>query len=196
MRECHLCTTFKLRTNSFCQQRTRLEVLIKVTSKADRWKGSEKSFTKNWFLILFFSTMSLLSKLLTCPLPTQSICSQLKGCTQMMLYRFDPFPANDCSTFSYSRSFSCALYSGDSSWQVSMKSFDNINKLIKVKLFCLKSVFFFFEKSFLLERKRHFWKKILFLITFFLKKSFGKTLFISGSQKPRCIRVPRLNVHS
>ena len=35
MRERHLCTTFKLRTNSFCWQRAGLEVLIKVTSKAD-----------------------------------------------------------------------------------------------------------------------------------------------------------------
>ena len=39
----------------FCQQRAGLEVLIKVTSKADRWKQSGKSFTKNWFLIAFFS---------------------------------------------------------------------------------------------------------------------------------------------
>ena len=36
MRERHLCTTFQLRMNSFCRQRVGLEVLIKVTSKADR----------------------------------------------------------------------------------------------------------------------------------------------------------------
>ena len=45
----------KLYKNSFCWQRARLEVLIKVTSKADRWKERGKSFTKNWFLIVFFS---------------------------------------------------------------------------------------------------------------------------------------------
>ena len=54
-RERHLCTTFKLRMNSFCRQRAGLEVLIKVTSKSDRWKKMEKSFTKNWFHIVFFS---------------------------------------------------------------------------------------------------------------------------------------------
>ena len=43
MRERHLCTTFKLRTNSSCRQRAGLEALIKVTLKADRWKKSEKS---------------------------------------------------------------------------------------------------------------------------------------------------------
>ena len=31
MRKRHLCTTFKLRTNSFCRQRAGLEVLTKVT---------------------------------------------------------------------------------------------------------------------------------------------------------------------
>ena len=33
----------------------------------------------------------------------------------------NPFPANHCSAFSYSHSFSCALYSDDSSWQTSDK---------------------------------------------------------------------------
>ena len=46
LRERHLCRTFKLNKNSFCQQRAGFEVLIKVTSKADRWKQSGKSFTK------------------------------------------------------------------------------------------------------------------------------------------------------
>ena len=40
-------TTFKLNKNSFCQQRAGFEVLIKVTSKADRWKQSRKRFAKN-----------------------------------------------------------------------------------------------------------------------------------------------------
>ena len=42
LRERHLCTTFKLNKNSFCQQRAGLEILRKVTSKADRWKQSGK----------------------------------------------------------------------------------------------------------------------------------------------------------
>ena len=54
MRECHLCTTFRLRTNSFCQQRTWLEVLIKVTSKADRMKESKKVLQKIDFLLYVF----------------------------------------------------------------------------------------------------------------------------------------------
>ena len=35
MRERHLCTIFKLYTDSFCRQRMGLEALINVTSKAD-----------------------------------------------------------------------------------------------------------------------------------------------------------------
>ena len=31
MKERHLCTTFKLKTNCFCRQRVGLEVLMKVT---------------------------------------------------------------------------------------------------------------------------------------------------------------------
>ena len=46
MIERHLCTTFKLYKNSFCRQRTRFEVLMKVPSKADEGKESGKSFTK------------------------------------------------------------------------------------------------------------------------------------------------------
>ena len=66
LRERHLCTTFKLYKNSFCQQRAGLEVLIKVTSKADRWKQSGKSFTKNWFLIALFFNNKKCFPLLTC----------------------------------------------------------------------------------------------------------------------------------
>ena len=36
----------KLFTNSSCRLRARLEILIKVTSKADRWKESGESFAK------------------------------------------------------------------------------------------------------------------------------------------------------
>ena len=49
-----LCATFKLYKNFFCQLRAGLKVLIKVTSKADRWKQSRKSFTKVRFLIARF----------------------------------------------------------------------------------------------------------------------------------------------
>ena len=59
MRGRHLCTIFKLYTNSFCWRRAGLEVLIKVTSKADRWKESEKSFTKNSFPVLFISIIKI-----------------------------------------------------------------------------------------------------------------------------------------
>ena len=53
MRERHLCTFFKLYTNSFYRQRAGLEVLIKVTSKAGRWQESRKSVTKIRFLVFF-----------------------------------------------------------------------------------------------------------------------------------------------
>ena len=65
LRERHLCTTFMLYKNSFSQQRTGLEVLIKVTSKADRWMQSGKSFTKNWFRIAVFSKTKSVFPLLT-----------------------------------------------------------------------------------------------------------------------------------
>ena len=67
MKERHLCITYKLRMNTFCRQWAGLEVLMKVTSKAYRWKENEKSFTQNSFLIAFFSIMSFLSELLTPP---------------------------------------------------------------------------------------------------------------------------------
>ena len=54
IKERHLCTIFKLYTNFFRRQGAGLEVLIKVTLKANRWKKSGKSFTKNWFLIVLF----------------------------------------------------------------------------------------------------------------------------------------------
>ena len=48
MRKRHLCTIFKLYTNSFCRQMVaELEVLIKVTSKANRWKERGKVLQKN-----------------------------------------------------------------------------------------------------------------------------------------------------
>ena len=39
----------------FCQQRAGLQVLIKMTSKADRWRRAEKVLQKIYFLLFFFS---------------------------------------------------------------------------------------------------------------------------------------------
>ena len=60
----------------------------------------------------------------------------------------NPFPTNHCSAFFYSRSFSCALYSED----FTLFYFEDMNILIKVKLFGLKNRFFFGE-SFYLKKK-------------------------------------------
>ena len=43
--------------NSFCRQKAELQVLIKVTSKADRWKASGKSFTKKLMFYCMFSVI-------------------------------------------------------------------------------------------------------------------------------------------
>ena len=71
-------------------------------------------------------------------------------------FHIDPFPANNCSPFSYSRSFSCALYSDVPLDKWEMKSMKNINLLIE-KLVCLKNVF--------LGEKALIWKKNTFLKT-------------------------------
>ena len=67
MRERHVCAFFKLYMNSFIRQRTGLEVLIKVTSKADRWKESRKSCTKKLIsYCMFFHLLKMFST--TCSL--------------------------------------------------------------------------------------------------------------------------------
>ena len=54
MREGHLCTTFKMYANSFSRQRAWLEALMKVTSKAHRWRREEKVLQKiDFFCIVF-----------------------------------------------------------------------------------------------------------------------------------------------
>ena len=68
-----------------------------------------------------------------------------------------------------------------------MKSFENINILIKVKLFCKKKFFFQKRKKTFLEKtlkKKNFFRKKLVLVkkNFFLKKKtrfglFGKKIF-------------------
>ena len=52
-----------------------------------------------------------------------------------------------------------------------MKSFENINISIKVKLFCVKNVFFW--KKLLFERK---FEKLFFLMLFETKNFFSTTL--------------------
>ena len=52
---------FKLYTNWFCWQRAGLQVLIKVTSKADRLEGERKKFYKNRFLVAFLSIIKMFS---------------------------------------------------------------------------------------------------------------------------------------
>ena len=172
-RKRHLRTTFKLRMKSFCRQRAGLEVLKKVTSKADRWKESESIFTKIDFLLYFVSIMSLLSKLLT-----QASTDKNNSFSTYRLYTND--------------TFSSILFQPITAWlfpigaplhalsiltipvdKSQMKSFKNTNILIKVKLCCLKN--FFLEKSALIWKK-HFSKKINF---FFWKKKFcfGKNAF-------------------
>ena len=75
MRERHLCTIFTLYTNSFCHQRAGIKVLTKVTSKADRWKESEKSFPKNWFLIFFNNKKCFLLHVFEVFLPNLNVCN-------------------------------------------------------------------------------------------------------------------------
>ena len=61
MREHYLCTTFKLKTNSFCWQRMGLEVLMKVTSKKqiDR-RRAKKVLQKIDFLLYFFNNVTFI----------------------------------------------------------------------------------------------------------------------------------------
>ena len=146
MRKRHLCTTFKLRTNSFCCLREGLEVFIKVTSKADRWKESEKSFTKNWFLIVVFSIMSLLSKLLTPPsADKKNMFSTLRFYTNDVLswILFQPITAR---LFPIAAPFPALFILMIPLDKCQMKSFENINISIKVKFFVWKT--FFFDKKF------------------------------------------------
>ena len=149
--------------------------MIKVTSKADRWKESEKSSTKNLFLFVLFSVMSLLSKLLTPPsadkkknsvstkrLYTNDALSSIlfRPVTTQLFRIAAPFPMFSILTILLDK--------------CQMKSFKNINILIEVILFCLKNFFFWkkafiwktfvFEKKklkklFFFEKKNCFWKK-------------------------------------
>ena len=85
----------------------------------------------------------------------------------------DPFPTSHCFAFFHTRSFSSALYSEDFFDKCLMKSFEDMNILMKVKLFGLKNVFFckklLFKtnvfknklKKCFLEKKLSFEKKIL-----------------------------------
>ena len=88
MRECHLCAIFKLYTNSFCRQRAGLEVLIKVTSKADREKKSVKVLQKKCFVFFpvvknVFHNMFAKFSYLIWPRAISSPQSLILRCTDM-----------------------------------------------------------------------------------------------------------------
>ena len=92
----------------------------------------------------------------------------------------DPFLANHCSAFSYSRSFSCSLSLLTILLdKCQMKSFENINISIKVKLFCVKNVFFWkkllFERKYVFERKN---LKNCFFWCYLKQKIFFQELWI------------------
>ena len=134
MRERHLCATFKLRTNSFRQKRARLEVLIKVTSKADRWKESKKSFIKKtiFYCIFFFNNVTLIKT------SHPALCRQIKFVLNLKVVHkrrslIDPFPANHCPL----PPLSILMIPLD---KCQIKSFNDNNILIKVELFCLKNL--------------------------------------------------------
>ena len=87
MRERHLRTTLKLRTNSFCRKRAGLEVLIKMTSKADRWKESKKKLYKKLIsYCIFFNNVTFIKAFNHALfLRTKRVCSQLRGCRNSFL---------------------------------------------------------------------------------------------------------------
>ena len=85
----------------------------------------KKNTIRNQFLVKLFPVSFYLSafevtftKLLTPPSASKKKSRQLKGCTQMT-FSHRSFSRQSLLGFFYSRSFSCALYSDDSSSQVS-----------------------------------------------------------------------------
>ena len=66
---------------------------------------------------------------------TKKIRVQLKGCTQMTLL-INPFPANLYSAFPIGAPFSALSILTILLHKCHMKSFENINISMKVKLFC------------------------------------------------------------
>ena len=91
----------------------------------------------------------------------------------------NPYPANHCSAFFSSHSFSCAVYSDDSSWQASNEKLRKYQHSNQSKTCLLEKVFF--QKSFLFKKKTVIWKKKKFWgrKTFFVEKKsfFGKKTF-------------------
>ena len=90
----------------------------------------------------------------------------------------NPFPVNHCSAFSYSHSFSCALYSDDSSWQTTDKKLRKYKHFNQRKTFLLEKVFFkkvfIWKKTVIWKKKKFFGKKNVF---FAEKNVFGKSFF-------------------
>ena len=97
----------------------------------------------------------------------------------------NPFSANHCSAFSYSHSFSCALYSDDSSWQTTDEKLRKHWHFNQSKTFFLESFFskkFLFEKRLLFQRKNFFGKKNVFC----RKNVVWKKIFLFGKKTCFC----------
>ena len=139
-------------------------------------KYNRKSiFCKTFFcsLSIYLLLQSLLSKLLIPPSADKKNLFTLNRLKDVHNWcsLIHPFLANYYSTFFCSRSFANALDSD----KCQIESFEDINILIKVKLFCLKNVFF--EKKLSFEKKLCFWKHKLKKNAFFQKKLLEKITF-------------------
>ena len=156
MRERHLCTTFKLRTNSFLLA----EGGVRSFDKSD-------IVEKNTIINQFFVKLFLLSFHLSAfevtfiKASNLSLCRQ-KGIRYQRLYTndalssilFQPIAARLFPIATPFPAFSILAIPLD---KCQIKSFENINILIEVKLFCLKNAFF--EKDFHLKEKIVFERK-------------------------------------
>ena len=135
-------------------------------------EGERKKFYKKliqWFLIVFF-----LNNVTFIKTSNRAFCWQKefvlnlhKWCTFI-----DPFTANHCSLFLIAAPFLALSILMIFLDKCQMKSFENINLLIKLyTTFCLKN--FFFEKSFYLKEKYIFKNKnFLNCFCFYSKKKY------------------------
>ena len=84
-------------------------------------EGEQKKFYKKLISNFFFNNITNIKT------SNPTLCQQKEFVLNLKVVHkwrslIDTFPANHCSASSYSLSFSCALYSDDSSWQVSDKN--------------------------------------------------------------------------
>ena len=117
-----------------------------------------------------------------------------------MTLLIDPFPANHFSAFPI-----CALFSVLSILTIlldkcHMKSFKNINILMKVKVFCSKKNFkklIFLKKKLSFKTKKNFFRKNTFFSKkIFLAKNFlEKNFFHLGRFLPWAHHWQHLNIH-